>query len=371
MRPIPVSAPSLGGNEKQYLEQCINTGWISSEGPFVERLEKEFARSVDREYGIAVCNGTAALELGLQMLGLQHGDEVIVPTFTIISCALAVLRAGAVPVFVDSDSLTWNMDPDAVAGIITENTKAVMLVHIYGLPAHVDKWLELARRHSLRVIEDASQMHGQNYHDSPCGSFGELSVFSFYPNKLVTTGEGGIVVTDDSDTAERCRLLRNLAFRPEKRFVHDELGWNFRMSNLQAAVGVAQLERLEEFVRRKRHIGSRYTENLSSLAGAQLPLDKTEYSRNIYWAYGVVLADEVGPDPEEVMRRLSEKQIGTRPFFWPMHEQPALVGRYRETGRGYPVAERLARRGFYLPSGVMLSDAEIDYVSSALIDILK
>jgi len=363
---IPVNEPLLDGNEKRYLLECIDTGWISSEGPFVERFEAEMAARVGRKHGVAVTNGSAALEAAVVALGLGPGDEVILPTFTIISCAAAVVRASATPVLVDCDPVTWNMDVAQAADRITPRTKAIMVVHIYGLPADMDPLLALAERHGLKIIEDAAEMHGQAYRGRPCGSFGDLSVFSFYPNKHVTTGEGGMILTDDAALAERCRSLRNLCFQPGRRFVHEELGWNLRMSNLQAAVGVAQLERLDESVARKRRMGRRYTELLAGVPGLQLPLASTEYAENIYWVYGVVLGDAVPFDAEEAMRRLRPAGVGTRPFFWPMHEQPVFRKMGLFLDEHYPVAERIAHRGFYLPSGLALTDSQIEQVSRAV-----
>lgn len=368
---IPVNEPLLDGNEARYLQECIATGWISSEGPFVERFEAEMAARVGRRYGVAVTNGTAALEAAVVALGLGPGDEVILPTFTIISCAAAVVRAGATPVVVDCDPVTWNMDVGQVADRITPRTRAIMAVHIYGLPVDMDPLLALAERHGLRVIEDAAEMHGQTYRGRPCGSFGDLSVFSFYPNKHVTTGEGGMILTDDPALAERCRSLRNLCFQPGRRFVHEELGWNLRMSNLQAAVGVAQLERLDEFVARKRRMGRRYTELLANVPGLQLPLPATDYAENIYWVYGVVLDDALPFDAEEAMARLRRAGVGTRPFFWPMHEQPVFRRMGLFANERHPVAERLARRGFYLPSGLALTDQQIEQAAQALQECLR
>ncbi len=368
---IPVNEPLLGGNEKRYLQECIDSGWISSEGPFVERFEVELAGRVGRRYGVAVANGSAALEAAVVALGLDPGDEVILPTFTIISCAAAIVRAGARPVLVDCDPVTWNMDVAQVAERITQRTKAIMVVHIYGLPVDMNPLLDLAERHGLRIIEDAAEMHGQTYRGRPCGSFGDLSIFSFYPNKHVTTGEGGMILTDDPVLAERCRSLRNLCFQPGRRFVHQELGWNLRMSNLQAAVGVAQLERLNEFVARKRCMGRRYTELLTGVPGLQLPLASTHYAENIYWVYGVVLDDDLLADAAEAMARLHAAGIGTRPFFWPMHEQPVFHRMGMFQGERYPVAEQLARRGFYLPSGLALTDEQIEQVCQVVQEQLR
>jgi len=367
---VPVNEPLLDGQEKQYLIECIDSGWISSEGPFVQRFEAEFAARVGRRHGVAVSNGSMALDAAIVALKIGPGDEVILPTFTIISCAAAIVRVGAKPVLVDADAHTWNMMAAAIAAKITPKTKAIMIVHIYGLPVDVDPILQLADQYGLAVIEDAAEMHGQTYKGRPCGSFGDLSTFSFYPNKHITTGEGGMIVTDDDHLAERCRSLRNLCFQPQKRFVHEELGWNLRMTNLQAGLGLAQLERLDEFVARKRSMGQRYTELLADTPGLELPLSETSNAENIYWVYGLVLKDSVPFDAAEAMQRLAKRGIGTRPFFWGMHEQPVFLRMGLFQGESYPVAERLARRGFYLPSGMALTPTQMEKAVQAVKTIL-
>lgn len=367
---IPVNEPQLTGHERTYLNQCIDTGWISSEGSFVTQFEEQFAARVGRRYGIAVCNGSVALDAAVTALDLRAGDEVILPTFTIISCAAAIVRAGATPVVVDSLRDTWNMDIAQIEAKITPQTRAIMVVHIYGLPVDMDPLLEVAERHGLKIIEDAAEMHGQTYNGRPCGSFGDLSTFSFYPNKHITTGEGGMIVTDDEHLAERCRSLRNLCFQPGKRFVHEELGWNFRMSNIQAALGVAQLERLDDTLARKRAIGARYTELLADIPGIQLPLAHTSYADNVYWVYGIVLDDTIPFDAEEAMQRLRQHAIGSRPFFWPMHEQPVFHNMGLFENETYPVAESMARRGFYIPCSMGLTDEQLERVADVLHTIL-
>jgi len=359
---IPVNEPLLNGNEKKYLIECIDTGWISSEGPFVKEFEEKFSAKVGRKYGIAVCNGSAALDVAVAALGLKEGDEVIMPTFTIISCANAIIRAGAIPVLIDSDPYTWNMDVNQIESRITSKTRAIMVVHIYGLPVDMDPVFRIAKKHGLKIIEDAAEAHGQTYKGKPCGSFGDISAFSFYPNKHVTTGEGGMVVTDDEDLAERCRSLRNLCFQANRRFVHEEMGWNFRMTNLQAAVGLAQLERLDEFVIKKRNMGKYYTQKLKDMESIQLPLEKTSYADNIYWVYGIVLNDQLNFDADKMMKHLAAKNIGTRPFFYPMHEQPVFHKMGLFVNESYPVAEIISRKGFYVPSGLTLTEAQMDEV---------
>ncbi|QPK63426.1 DegT/DnrJ/EryC1/StrS family aminotransferase [Methylomonas sp. LL1] len=368
---IPVNEPLLDGNEKKYLLECIETGWISSEGPFIKRFETEFAKRFGRKNAVAVANGTAALDIGIETLGIGPGDEVIVPTFTIISCLHQIVRAGATPVLVDCCPLTWNMDVSQVESKITSKTKAIMAVHIYGLPVDMQPLLDLAQRHGLKVIEDAAEAHGQTYNGKPCGSFGDISTFSFYPNKHITTGEGGMVVTDDDELAEQARSLRNLCFQPAKRFVHERLGWNYRMTNMQAALGIAQLERLDEFIRRKREIGELYSELLGTLPGVQLPLMQTEYAQNIFWVFGLVLDKSQGLTADQAMQRLADKEIGTRPFFYPMHLQPVLKKMGFFTNETYPVAENLYRYGFYIPSGLALTNAQIEKVAYACREVLQ
>ena len=367
---IPVNTPLLNGSEAEYLAECVRTGWISSEGPFITRFESAMAAIAGRRHGVAVTNGSVALDIAVHALGLKPGDEVIMPTFTIISCAAAVVRAGLVPVVVDCDPATWNMTAEAVEAALTPRTRAIMLVHIYGLPVDLDPIMTLARKHDLRVIEDAAEMHGQTYRGQPCGSFGDLSTFSFYPNKHITTGEGGMILADDDRMAERLRSLRNLCFKPEQRFVHDELGWNARMTNLQAALGVAQTERIDETVGIKRRIGRQYDALLEDVDLIQRPVARTNYADNIYWVYGIVLNDDVRFDAKEAMRRLAGKGIGTRPFFWCMHEQPVLRKAGLFGDDSHPHAERIARRGFYLPSGVALTEDQIARSAQALKEIL-
>ena len=374
---IPVNEPLLNGNELKYLAECIETGWISSEGPFVRKLEDGMAAVGGQRHGVAVTNGSAALDLAVAALGIGPGDEVILPTFTIISCAAAVTRAGATPVVVDCDPPTWNMDPTQIEDRITPRTRAIMVVHIYGLPVHMDPVMDIAQRHGLKIIEDGAEQIGQVYRSTKSraprliGSFGDIATFSFYPNKHVTTGEGGMVLTSDDALAERCRNLRNLCFGRRRRFVHEELGWNFRMSNLQAAVGVAQMERLPRTLEKKRQIGVWYNELLADVADLERLPARTDYAENIYWVYGVVLKNSVPLDAEEAMERMRTKGIGTRPFFWPMHEQPVFrkVGLFR--GVSCPVAERIARRGFYVPSGIALTRDQAEKVAEALRQVLS
>jgi perosamine synthetase len=368
---IPVNEPLIGDREKELVLECLETGWISSEGPFVSQFEEVFSKRSGRKYGVACCNGTAALDLAVAALHIGPGDEVILPTFTIISCAAAVIRAGATPVFVDCDPITFNMDISQVADAVTSRTVAIMVVHIYGLPVDMDPILEIANRFKLAIIEDAAELIGGQYKDHPIGSFGNISTFSFYPNKHVTTGEGGMVVTDDPELAERARSFRNLCFQPQKRFQHEELGWNYRMTNIQAALGIAQLESLEQTLILKRSIGSEYNSLLDEhkhlFSRIQLPVASTSYAENLYWVYPLITDIPAA----EMCVQLAKKGIGTRPFFYPMHLQPCLAEISAFSPKSMPVSEHISEFGFYLPSGLTLTKQKQARVISALIEILS
>jgi perosamine synthetase len=357
---------------------CLKSGWISSAGKYIEEFEQKWAAYCGMKYGIAVSNGTTALQVAVRCLGLEPGDEVIMPTFTIISCAMAVVECGGVPVLVDSDPRTWCMDVSQVAANITERTRAIMPVHIYGHPVDMDPLLDLAEKHGLMIIEDAAEVHGAEYLSrrdganpswKRCGGMGHISTFSFYANKLITTGEGGMVLTNDPGYAERARSLRNLCFRPERRFYHTELGYNYRLTNLQAALGLAQLERFDEIVAKKRWMGQAYTERLKDIPFLQLPVEEP-WAKNVYWMYGVVLDGAAGMDAVEFARRLRALEVETRPFFLGMHEQPVFLQRGLFQGERYPGAERIARQGLYLPSGLALTEVQLDQVCEAVRKVL-
>jgi perosamine synthetase len=376
---IPVNEPLLEKREEELVVECLRSGWISSAGKFIEDFEQRWADYCGRRYGIAVSNGTAALQLAFACIGLQPGDEVILPTFTIISCALAVIYNGGVPVLVDSDPRTWCMDVKQVKDKISQKTRAIMPVHIYGHPVDMNPLELLAEKYGLAIIEDAAEAHGAEYLSERnatnsvwrrCGSFGTLSCFSFYANKLVSTGEGGMVLTDDAELADRARSLRNLAFQPNRRFYHEELGFNFRLTNLQAALGVAQLEKIDEIVARKRRMGQTYNRLLKDIDGLELPPEEP-WARSVYWMYGVVLSEKIGVDASQFAQRLRQRGIETRPFFLGMHEQPVLHKRGLFVEESYPVAERLARRGLYLPSGLALTEEQLTRVCEVVHEVLS
>jgi len=375
---IPVNEPLIGDKEIEYVQDCLRTGWISSAGKYLEEFEQAWAEYCGMRYGIAVSNGTTALHVAIACLDLQPGDEVILPTFTIISCAQAVTYNGAVPVLVDSEPRTWCMDVNQVADKITPRTRAIMPVHIYGHPVDMDPIRSLAEQHGLIVIEDAAEAHGAQYLSSRgqphqawhrCGGMSDISVFSFYANKLVTTGEGGMVLTNDPVIAQQARSLRNLCFRSERRFYHTQLGYNFRLTNLQAAIGLAQVERMPETIAKKRWIGDSYTNRLKSISRVQLPVEET-WAKQVYWMYGMVLDEITGFSAADFARKLFDEGIETRPFFLGMHEQPVFTEQGLFKGEVYPVAERIARQGLYLPSGLTLTESQLNQVCQAVESIL-
>lgn len=378
---IPVNEPLIGPKEIEYVNECLRTGWISSTGRFIEEFEQKWAEYCGMKYGIAMSNGTTALQAAVACIGLQSGDKVIMPTFTIISCAQSIIYNGGIPILVDCDPRTWCMDVEQLREKVEAEIKkgdgklkAIMPVHIYGHPVDMDPILELAEKYNLKIIEDAAEVHGAEYltgRESAgsqwkrCGSFGDLSVFSFYANKLITTGEGGMVLTNDATYAEKARSLRNLCFRPEQRFLHTELGHNFRLTNLQAAIGLGQLERIEEIIAKKRWMGQAYTERLQSITILQLPVEES-WAKQVYWMYGIVLDESTGFDAVRFAQKLKDQGIETRPFFLGMHEQPAFQKMGLFHHEKYPVAERIARQGLYLPSGLTLTEKQIDLVCIAI-----
>ena len=359
---VPVNEPNLLGNEKKYLLKCLNDGYISSSGHFVKEFEKKFAKRVNRKFAISVSNGTAALQLAYEALNIKKKDEVILPSFTIISCILPVIRSGATPVLIDSDPDTWNMDVNKIEKKITSKTKAIIAPHIYGLPIDMDPLLKIAKKYKLKVIEDSAEALGLKYNKKECGSFGDVSTFSFYANKHITTGEGGMIVTNSKQIAEKCKSLRNLYFNNKRRFLHYDLGWNYRFTNLQAAIGLAQLEKLNLFIIKKRSVGKIYNKELSKIKIFSVPFNKKKYAKNIYWVYGLVLKKNSPISLNTFMKSLKRYGIETRNFFWPLHQQPILkkMGFFKNVK--LPVAEYLSKNGLYLPTGLAITSAQQKYV---------
>ena len=367
-RIIPVCEPSLTGNELKYVTDCIESNWISSAGHYIQEFERAFAAACGVRYGISCCSGTIALHLALAALDLQPGDEVIIPTFTMIATAYAVTYTGARPVLVDSERETWNMALDQAEAKVTPRTRAIIPVHTYGHPVDMDRLNALAERHGLWVIEDAAEAHGALYKGRPTGSLGDAAAFSFYANKIITTGEGGMLVTDNEQFARLAWTLRDHAFSSERHFWHKFIGYSYRMTNLQAAVGLAQVEQMADFVAARRANAAYYTELLKDIPGLVTP-PQAAWASSVYWMYGILLQDEFGLTRDELRQGLARRGIETRTFFIPMHLQPV----YYETFKGerYPVAEDFCRRGLYLPSASSLTRQEIEQVVETLRDLRR
>jgi perosamine synthetase len=365
-----VSEPSISSLEIEYVTDAIKSGWISSAGPYLTRFEEEWAKFCGRRYGVAVTNGTAALELAISVLALPLRSEVILPSFTIVSSLDAVLRNGLTPVLVECDPNTYCMDVEDVRAKVTANTTAIMPVHIYGHPVNMQPLLDLAKERDLRIIEDAAEAHGAEclVHDiwKKCGTLGDVSAFSFYANKNITTGEGGMVLTDSAELADRLRSRRNLCFGRKERFLHEGRGWNFRMTNVAAALGCAQIKRAGELIAHKLQLAEAYTRELLGLP-LQLPYIES-WARTSVWMYAVVLEESVPLDARSFAARLLEKGVETRPFFLGMHEQPVYANWLSDLH--FPVTERIARRGLYLPSGQTLTEESLMKVVSAVRSIL-
>ncbi len=370
---IPVFEPDLNGNEKLYLAQCIDEGWLGSNGPFVKKLEKEFSAYCNQKYGSCVSNGSAALDVAIRALkdfyNWDDNDEIIIPSFNIISAAQSSICNNLKPVFVDAEPYTWNIDVSKIEEFITERTRAIVIVHIYGLPSDVEPILKIAKKYNLKVIEDAAQAHGQTYLGKKCGSFGDISTFSFFTNKHVACGEGGIVLTSDEKLIEKINYYKNLCFTKDK-FVHNDLGWNYRMSNLQAAVACAQFEKLSDTINKKQFIGNLYNNLLKNIP-AKLSVPKTDYADNHYWIFGIVLNDDVNLDAKKAIEKLAKDGIETRPFFYPMHKQPVFkkLGILDSIQR--PVSEQLYNKGFYIPTGLNLTEEKIKFISEKVIKLFS
>jgi perosamine synthetase len=357
---IPLTEPLLNGRELEYVTECIRTNWVSSLGSFVTRFEHEFSAFCGCRHGVAVSNGTVALHLSLVTLGVGPGDEVIVPTLTFVATANAVRYTGATPVFVDAEPHTWNMDPDALAAALSPRTRAIMPVHTYGHPADMDPILETARRYDLAVVEDAAEAHGAEYNGRRTGSLGRLGCFSFYGNKIITTGEGGMIVTNDDALASRAEFLKDHAMSTEKRYWHPEIGFNYRLTNIQAALGVAQLERIDELIAVRRRIATQYNAELADVPGLTCP-PEASWAKSVYWMYSILIEDGYGFGRDAVIAGLKAQGVDTRPFFYPAHTMPPY-----DTGQRLPVAESLSRRGINLPSGPTLTGDQIAYICRIL-----
>jgi len=358
---LPVAEPKFGDAELRYVSECILTGWVSSAGKFVTKFEEQFAEFCETKFAVSSSSGTTALHLSLLVLGIGPGDEVIVPSFTFISTANAVTFTGAKPVFVDSEPSTWNINPGEIKKAITAKTKAIIPVHLYGHPADMDPILDIAREYNLAVVEDAAEAHGALYKGKKVGSLGNMGMFSFYGNKIITTGEGGMIVTDNNDLAEKIRILRDHGMDPNRRYWHSILGYNYRMTNIQAALGVAQMERIDQIVEQKRRNAILYNKGFQDIPGITLP-PEAAWAKNIYWLYSILIdEEEFGMSSKKLRSQLKERGIETRSLFTPAHQQPIY-----NTGQSLPVCEMLSRCGLSLPSSVNLNGNEIERITGEI-----
>lgn len=360
---IPISEPSITEKDIEYVLNAVKSGWVSSVGEYITRFEQKFARYVGTKYALTTSNGTVALHLALVSLGIKEGDEVIVPDLTFIATANAVAYTGAKPVFADVDPETWCIDPDSIK--ITKKTRAIIPVHLYGHPADMDIIKEIAREYNLYVIEDAAEAHGAEYKGKKVGSLGTCGVFSFYGNKIITTGEGGMITTNDEKLYEKAKFLRDHAMSKDKRYWHTEIGYNYRLTNIQAALGLAQLERIEELIEKKRKIFNWYKNFLQDLDGIKLNPEK-EWAKNVYWMVCLVMNKDFGISRDELMNKLKERGIDTRPFFYPISEMPMY-----NSGSVNPVVYRISTKGINLPSGANLKEEEVKWICTNIKTILK
>ena len=370
---IPVNKPKIFKQDKINVKKCLDTAWISSEGPFVKEFENNFSKFINMKYGVSVANGTGALEIALKALNLKKNSEVIVPAFSIISSALCVFKLGLKPILVDASLDDWNMLESEILKKITKKTKAIIITHIYGFPVQMKKIIKVAKFKKIKIVEDAAEMIGQKYNNKYCGSFGDISTFSFYANKHITTGEGGMILTNNKRLYEKCKSLRNLCFGAgDNRFNHDDIGWNYRFTNIQAAIGCGQLKNISWIIKRKREIGLRYNNLLKKNKKILIQKIKNKNSKNIFWVFGVVIKKGVKIKRGKVIKKLLDKGIQTRNFFTPMHKQKIFnkLKLFKKSDK-YPNSEFISKNGFYLPSGLGIKNSEIDYVATSLNKILN
>ena len=372
-RKIPVCQPFLGGRELEYATEAIKSGWISSSGKYVTAFEEEFSKYCGVRYGIAVCNGTVAIHLALTALDIGPGDEVIIPDFTMISTAVAVVYTGAKPVFVDSDAATWNIDVSKIEGRITSKTRAIMPVSIFGNPCDMNAIRAVAHKHNLRIIEDAAEAHGAEYKGKKTGAWADITAFSFYANKNLTTGEGGMVVTDDKELAERCRYFKNLCFplSAPRNYIHEDIGFNYRMSNLHAAIGLAQVEKADEYRTMRIRNAQLYKQHLKDVPGVFFQKDVPE-GLNVHWMNAIVVdPKKFGCNRDQLMEYLKSAGIEIRFLFVGMHLQPCLLKAGCDCTGQYPITDHLTENGLYLPSASNLAEEDICYICEKIREVAR
>lgn len=368
---IPVNIPIITNEDALEVYKTVKSGWVSSSGLKINEFENKLAKFTNRKFCCCVSSGTAALEIAVRSLDIGKNDEVITPAFTIISNANAIIKNFAKVVLVDSDPITWNINIDEIKKKITSRTKAIMIPHIYGFPADMEKIINICKKKKIYLIEDAAEMIGQKYKNIPCGSFGDISTFSFYANKHITTGEGGAIFTNNRKLDKKIRELRNLSFGKKNRFNHTDLSWNYRFTNIQAALGLSQLKRIKSIIKRKKEIGNIYYNNFKNNKNILIQPNKLKYASNIYWVFGIILRNKFHNKKLEIQKKLLKKSIETRPFFWPMHKQNIFKKMGLFKNESYPIAENLSKNGFYLPSGVGLKNDQIDYIVKIVNKILS
>ena len=367
---FPVSKPFITKKDIFAVNKTLKSGWISSSGVETKKFESEFSKFVDRKYSITVANGTAALEIAVKALGIKKDDEVLIPNFTIISNALAVIRQQAKPVLIDCDLENWNVKIEDIEKKITKKTKAIIVTHIYSFPNDMDKILMICKKHNILIIEDAAEVLGLSYKNKKCGSFGDLSTFSFYANKQVTTGEGGMISVNSEKLYKKCNSLKNLCFGKINRFNHDDLGWNYRLTNIQAALGLSQLKNIKNTIRKKMEIGNYYYEKLKFNNNIQILPPFNSFSKNIYWVVGILIKNKK-MTALNLSKKLLKFGIETRPFFWPMHQQSIFKKLKLFKNQNYPNSTYISKYGLYLPSYFLLKKREINKISNVINKILR
>lgn len=363
-----MAAPVFAGNEVKYVMDCLESVWISSKGRYIEEFEDKFAQYIGTEHGITASNGTVALHLSLLAYDVGPGDEIIVPTLTYIATVNAVSYCGATPVFIDAEMATWNMNPAEIEEKVTARTKGIIVTHLYGHPAEMDQIMKIARKYNLFVIEDAAEAHGAEYKGSKVGSIGDIGVFSLYGNKVITTGEGGVLTTNNYKAAEKIRLLKSQGMDSQKRFWHTCIGYNYRMTNIQAAIGLGQLEQIEWHIERRQKIAGFYKRHLEGANKIILP-PQQPWAQNIYWLYTILLPPELAVFRDIVMKELAAVNIETRPVFYPIHSLPPY-SRLTE-GQSYPAADLIASSGINLPTYANISEHEVEHVCRSLLEAVE
>jgi perosamine synthetase len=367
---IPVNEPIVSDLAKKYVNDALDTSWISSAGKYIDKFESKFAKYLGVNYATTVSNGTAALHIALDVLGVSKGDEVIIPDLTIISCAAAVRYLDAIPVFVDVKESTGNIDPQKIEAAITKKTKVIMVVDLYGHPADYKEINKIAKKYNLSILEDAAEAHGAEYYGQKAGSLADIATFSFYANKIITTGEGGMVVTDKKDLIEKIKLKKNLSHKPGQRFFHEEIGYNYRMTNLQAALGLANLEDIDKYLNKKYKIAKFYNDRLKKYSFLKLP-KQNEHVKSVYWMYTIELLKNSPISRDDFMSKLKEKGVDTRTYFYPLHTMPALSDFVNNNSNDFPIANKLSKNGFYIPSGLALTIEQMEYVTKSIDEIIN